>query len=403
MITLKDYKPIIGPKEISTIEKLADSLQSQHIVHVNSVAVGGGVAELLNPLVVLANELGVRVGWRFLPGTSSFYGVTKRMHNALQSEKVKFTKQDFEVYHDILERTSIFNHFEYHNLVMVHNPQALGLIQFFKKRKQPWVWRCHIDLTKPDLTLWRKLLPWVKQYEAMVVSHKNYQRRDAHIPQHIIPPAIDPLRVKNIVRSKSECNSYLRKQTDLDLKRPFIVQISRFDKWKDPLGVIKIYKLLKAEIPNLQLVLMGDMAGDDPEGPEIYHRVMETKGNDKDIHILTMRDDHLVNALQTQAKVVLQWSKREGFGLVVAEALWKGTPVIARPVGGIPLQVINGKTGYLCKTTAEAARSCLKIIKNPKLRTKLGKSAREHVRKNFLITTLLKKHFELYNKYVHRY
>ena len=320
------------------------------------------------------------------------------MHNALQGEKTQFSKSDFALYHDVLEKTSLFNHFDHHALVVIHDPQAVGLIEYFSKRRQPWIWRCHVDLSAPYLPLWKKLRRWVEQYDATIISHASYKRADLKIPQYIIPPAIDPLTAKNRALSKKERARILSRHTDLDLKRPFIAQVSRFDKWKDPLGVIAIYRLLKQEFPKLQLVLMGDLAGDDPEGPRIFEQVSAAKENDPDIHILTARNDLLVNAAQSEADIILQWSLKEGFGLTVSEALWKQTPVVARRAGGIPLQVINGKNGFLCGTVAEAARACRHVLSNHKLKIKLGKNAREHVKNNFLITTLLLREFTVFEQ-----
>lgn len=394
-IALHNYKSIIGAQEIAKIEKLAEDLHVKEIVHVNSVAVAGGVAELLNSLVLLANGLGLRVGWRFLPGTGDFFEITKRFHNALQGEKIVFSRRDFEVYFDVLERTSIFNHFDHHHLVMIHDPQALALIKFFSHRPQPWIWRCHVDLSKPHLPLWRHLRPFVNQYNAAVFSHPLYQRRDISIPQHTIAPAIDPLITKNRDLSRALCHKLLHK-AGIDPERPFVAQVSRFDKWKDPLGALEIYRLLKPRFPALQMVLLGNIAPDDPEGPAIYRRVLEAKGQDNDIHVISVSDELLVNAVQRTAKVVLQWSLREGFGLTVSEALWKKTPVVARPVGGIPLQIINGKTGYLTETTAQAARACLRLLEHSGLRRKIGDAGYRHVRKNFLITRLLKDELTLW-------
>lgn len=395
-IALHNYKSIIGAPEIAKIEKLAEDLHAKEIVHVNSVAVAGGVAELLNALVPLANGLGLRVGWRFLPGTTQFFEVTKRFHNALQGDKAAFSRRDFEIYLEVLERTSIFNHFDHHHLVMIHDPQALALIKFFRSRPQPWIWRCHVDLSKPHLPLWRHLRPFINQYNAAVFSHPRYRRRDIAIPQHTIAPAIDPLAAKNRDLPRTLCDKLLHK-AGIDPERPLVAQVSRFDRWKDPLGVIEIYRLLKPRLPKLQLVLLGNTAPDDPEGPEIYRHVMEAKGQDADIHVIGVSDDLLVNAVQRCASVVLQWSLREGFGLTVSEALWKKTTVVARPVGGIPLQVINGKTGYLADTVAQAAQACLRLLEHSALRRKMGNAGQTHVRQNFLVTRLLKDELALWS------
>ncbi|MAG92036.1 glycosyl transferase family 1 [Candidatus Woesearchaeota archaeon] len=394
---IEDYEQFVGKEVIEKIKDLAVKLEDKHVVNVNSTYSGGGVAEILNSMVVLMNRLGIKTDWRLLKGTHSFFDVTKKFHNGLQGEKVSFTEKDKRIYLDELERNSLMHHFREHDLVFIHDPQPLGLIKFNVRKKQPWIWRGHLEINHANKKVWSFLKDFAKQYDGAVFSMKKYLKRDLHIPQIIVPPSIDPLSMKNKKISNSFAKKLISKE-GISLNKPIITQVSRFDKWKNPLGVIQIFKKVRAKI-DAQLVLMGDMASDDPEGPKIYSKVVKQAEKMKDVHIITNKDDLLVNALQSESHVVIQNSKREGFGLVVTEALWKGTPVVATKAGGIPLQVIPKKTGALIDNSTEASDWCVKLIKNDKLRERMGINAREHIRKNFLITRQLYDNLHIIDTY----
>lgn len=394
---IEDYEQFVGKEKIEQIKDIAIKLEDKHIVNVNSTYSGGGVVEILNSIVVLMNTLGVETDWRSLKGSHSFFDVTKKFHNALQGGRISLSERDKTIYIDELERNALMHHFREHDLIFIHDPQPLGLIKFFKKRRQPWIWRCHIEIKNANKKIWKFLHTFASQYDGAIFSLPKYKQRDLDMDQFFIAPSIDPLTLKNKYLTESQSKKILSKE-GIELNKPLITQVSRFDKWKNPLGVVQIFKRVKERI-DAQLVLIGDMAADDPEGPKIYNRVVKQAEKMKDIRIITKKDDLLVNALQKKSYVVLQNSIREGFGLTVSEALWKETPVIGRRVGGIPLQVINKKTGVLTNNTRDAADWCVKLIKDNKLRNRMGKDAKEHVRKNFLITRQLYDYLNIIDNY----
>ncbi|MGD6853282.1 MAG: glycosyltransferase [Candidatus Bathyarchaeia archaeon] len=387
---LKDYSRVTSDPDLSSIQQKADKLRGKHIVCINSTYQGGGVAEILDSIIILLNELGLEVGWRILHGSPDFFTVTKKFHNALQGEKINFSAQKKDVYYDANKRFSLFTHLEDHDLVMVHDPQPLPLIDFYDKR-QPWIFRCHIDLTAPNPDVWSYLKQFIVKYDHFIVSLEQY-KHDLPIPQSVVYPAIDPLSPKNKQASEGDIDKYLQKY-DIDKNRPIITQVSRFDKWKDPLGVLDVFQMVRSKI-DCQLVLLGSLATDDPEGQKIFERVEEKAKKslyENDIKLILAENDFLVNCLQRASSVVLQKSLREGFGLTVSEALYKGTPVVASNVGGIPKQVIDGYSGFLHdpKDYDGISKNTIRIIKDPALREQLGKNGKEHVKKNFLITRLI--------------
>lgn len=392
-----DYKRFVGKEVIDSIKESAIQLEGKHITHVNSTYSGGGVAEILNSIVVLMNTLGIDVGWRLLKGTHSFFDITKKFHNALQGQPIHLSTKKKEIYLRESERNSLITHFSSHDLIIVHDPQPLAMINYSKK-KQPWVWRCHIDIKPAYKPVWNFLLPYIKKYDGMIISMEKYRKKGLKMPQMIVPPSIDPLTLKNKKMSDGEAEKILSKN-GIDMNKPIISQVSRFDKWKNPVGVVKIFERVKKKT-NAQLVLMGDMASDDPEGPIIYNKIVEHSKKIPDIHLITKKDDGLVNALQRKSSVVLQCSIREGFGLTVTEALWKKAAVVATGVGGIPLQVKHKNTGILVKNTVDAAKWCNELIKNDKLRAQLGENGKEHVRKNFLVTRHLQDYLDIFNHYI---
>ena len=390
--SLNDYKSIIGEELVTKIYEEATPLASKHIEHINSTFYGGGVAEILSSLVLLMNDVGITTGWRLLKGHPDFFNVTKKFHNALQGGSLALTDEGKSVYLDTNRTNSIFMHIEFSDLIVIHDPQPLPLIGFYAK-KQPWVWRCHIDLSAPNPALWNYLKQFIVKYNSVIVSMDKYRQPDLKMPHSIIAPSIDPLTVKNKEIPDSVVTSYLSK-FGVDRDKPIISQVSRFDIWKDPLGVVESFEKIKEEV-DCKLVLLGSMATDDPEGPAIFEQLMQKVKDGRDIIVINHADDVLVNCLQRASDVVIQKSLKEGFGLTVTEALWKGVPVVAGNVGGIPLQVKDGETGFLVNNPAECAERAIKLLKEPKLRQKMGEKAREHVKQNFLITRHLNDYIQL--------
>lgn len=392
LLSLKNYAGIVGEKLIQNIYEEATPLDKKHVEHVNSTYYGGGVAEILSSLTLLMNDVGIKTGWRLLKGHPDFFNVTKKFHNALQGGEIDISEDTKKIYLENNEVNSKIMHLDFADLLIIHDPQPLPLINFYKK-KQPWVWRVHIDLSAPNPVLWNYLKPFASKYDSIIVSMDKYKQNDLDIPYNIIPPSIDPLTTKNMDIKDSDVTKYL---SDFGIERdkPIISQVSRFDIWKDPLGVVKAFEKIKNEV-DCKLVLLGGMASDDPEGPKIYEELLGKVKSDADVIIINHTDDKLVNCLQRASDVVIQKSLKEGFGLTVTEALWKGTPVVGGNVGGIPLQVIEGKNGYLVNDIKECADRTIKLLKDPHLRGEMGKFGIEHVRKNFLITRHLMDYIRL--------
>ena len=400
MINLKSYEKIVGKEIIDNINKKAEAISGKHILCINSTYQGGGVAEILDSVIPLFNETGIKLGWRILQGTPDFFTITKKFHNALQGEKINLSEIKKKIYYETNRRFSIYTHID-HDLVVVHDMQPLPLIDFYKKT-QPWIYRCHVDLSGPNPEVWSYLKNFIEKYDHFVASKEEYKKNLA-IPQSIVHPPIDPLSPKNEPISEKTINKYLSKY-GIDTDKPVISQISRFDKWKDPVGVIKIFELVRERV-NCKLVLLGSFAIDDPEGQEIFKKVekrAEKSKYNRDIKILLIHNDILVNCLQRASSVVIQKSLREGFGLTVSEALYKGIPVVASGVGGIPLQVIDGVNGFLheFRDIKGFSGSIIKILKNEKLRYKLGRNGKEHVKNNFLITKYMLDWLNLFEIYL---
>ena len=403
MLNLKNYRKVVGKEVIDSIYKKAEKFSGRHILCINSTCQGGGVAEILNSIALLFNEIGIDFEWKLLHGNPDFFIVTKKFHNALQGEKINLSQKKKKIYYEANKKFSRFTHINHDlDLVIIHDPQPLPLIDFYKKI-QPWIFRCHIDLSNPNSEVWNYLKGFIEKYDHMIISREDYKRDDLKIPQSIIPPAIDPLSIKNREISKKTIEKYLTK-FGINQDKPIISQISRFDKWKDPIGVLKVFNLVRKKA-NCQLVLLGSLAPDDPEGQKIFEKVgktVEKSKYKKDIKVLLVNSDILVNSLQRASSVIIQKSIREGFGLVVSEALYKGTPVVASNVGGIPLQVIDGFNGFLHEPNdfKGFSESIIKILKDEKLRRELGKNGKEHVKKNFLITRLMLDWLDLFEKYL---
>lgn len=386
-LTMEEYRPIVGDEIVAKIHARTARLYNKHIVHVNSTYQGGGVAEMLQSLIPLLNDVGLYTGWRILPGSADFFGITKSFHNALQGHPLEFDADIEKLYVQTVNNFSRYTHIA-HDAVIVHDPQPLPLIRFYQKR-QPWVWRCHIDIEFPDPVLWDFLKNYILRYDLVVISNDRFRRNDLPTPQRVIYPAIDPLSLKNRELTEEEIDATLAK-FGVPVDKPFITQISRFDKFKDMHGILDIYKMVREEY-DCRLVLAGSMAADDPEGRPIFEQVQDDAKeliDSGDVILITVENNTLVNALQRRAAVVFQKSLREGFGLTVTEAMWKGTPVIGSNIGGIPIQIKDGETGFLVepRDLSGAAEIASKLLKNPELKDAIGRNAKESVRTNFLIT-----------------
>lgn len=394
--TLEDHRSIVGDEVIEGIYARSEQLGGRKIVHINSTAQGGGVAEMLHSLIPLMNDAGIAAEWKVLHGCDDFFAITKSFHNALQSEHVVLPPESIDHYRETNRNYSSLLSLD-HDVVVVHDPQPLPLVEFLEK-SQPWIWRCHIDLSNPDAGVWNILEEYVTQYDRMIISHPAYRRTTLSMEQMIFHPAIDPLSEKNRDLADEVIEETLE-AFGIPTDKPLITQISRFDKWKDPEGVIDIFLRVREEA-DCRLVLCGSMAPDDPEGWEIHQRVVEKAGdlvNTGDVILITCENSTLVNVLQRVSAVIVQKSLREGFGLTVTEALWKERPVVASRVGGIPLQITDGETGFLVDPddTGGFAERILQILGNPALGRELGRRAKEHVRQHFLITRLVSEYLDL--------
>lgn len=389
---LKDYERFVGTETIERIRKKARQIQDLHVVNVNSTYYGGGVSQLLSSLTLLMNSLGIKTGWRVVHGPPDFFSITKKIHNALQGGKINLSDRKMQIYEQVIYENAIRNHLD-HDVVIVHDPQPLPIINHYRK-DCPWVWRCHIDLSRPNQELWNYLVPFIENYDAVILSSRDY-KQDIKTPQLFFMPAIDPFSITNRELGQKEIDerlNYYNIPTDL----PLVVQISRFDRWKDPEGVIQAFRLAKKEV-DCTLVLLGNVATDDPEGAEVYQSLLDSR--EERIIILSRQDGALVNALQRRAAVVLQKSIREGFGLTVAEAMWKGTPVIGGNTGGIRYQIEDGVNGFLVSSIEQAAERIVQLVKDKELREQLGQKARETVRQNFLLTRYLEQYLDLLNSF----
>lgn len=397
--TLSDYAPVVGDDVIAELERLARPLQGARVLHINATAYGGGVAEMLHTLVPLMRNVGLEAEWRVISGHDEFYTVTKSMHNALQGMDLDLTPAMRAAYLHANVDNAVYmdDSFDY---IIVHDPQPAPLRMLRAADPGKWIWRCHIDLTAASPTYWGFLRPFVQMYDAAIFTMPEYVKRDLRIGKiAIIPPAIDPLSPKNAPMKDADARRVLELY-HIDPNRPTLVQVSRFDPWKDPLGVIDVYRGVKAEFPDVQLVMAGSMAHDDPEGMEYYQRTKDYAGDDPDIHLLSNLDgvgNVEINAFQREATVVLQKSLREGFGLTVAEGLWKSRPVIGGNVGGIPLQIEDGKTGFLVSSVEECTERALELMSDPRQARAMGERGREDVRHKFLSTANLRNYLNLFS------
>ncbi len=393
MVSVEDYERWVGAEVIARIMKKARPLTDCHAAHINATYYGGGVAELLSSFVLLMNSVGIKTGWRVIQGSPDFFSITKKMHNALQGDEINLSDQKKQIYESVIHQNAVRNHLD-HDMVFVHDPQPLPLIEHYRKRG-PWIWRCHVDLTEPNAELWNYLSQYIEKYDAALFSLKEY-RQELDTPQVFLMPAIDPFSITNRELTEEAMDDRLEHHgipTDL----PLVVQISRFDRWKDPRGVIEAFKKARKEV-DATLVLLGNVATDDPEGGEVYESLLDMR--EERIIILSRQDTALVNTLQTRAAVVLQKSLREGFGLTVTEAMWKGTPVIGGNVGGIKHQIQDGKNGFLVDTVDQAAERIVQLLKDSELCRRLGKQARQTVKERFLLTRYLDNYLDLMDSFV---
>ena len=395
--SLEEYRRLVGEQRIEEIRRLAEPLRGARVLHVNATSYGGGVAEILHNLVPLMNDVGLEATWMVLEAKdAAYFDVTKRIHNALQGMPLDLGDGMRELFLETdRENAADLPDVDY---VFAHDPQAVALRHFTENGTGKWAWRCHIDLTSAYQPVWSFLRPYVREHDAAIFTMPQFAQPDLHMDRVVFSaPSIDPFAEKNAPLTLDEAHAIVR-AFGFDHSRPLLVQVSRFDPWKDPSGVIDAYHQVKAEIPEVQLAMIGSLADDDPEGNDYLARTIAHAGADPDVRCLTNLDgvrDREVNAFQRAATVVIQKSLREGFGLVVAEGLWKGIPVVGGAVGGIPLQIVDGQTGYLVTSVDECADRCLRLLRDASLRRRMGAAGREHVRENFLITRDLRDHLQL--------
>ncbi len=395
MNLLDRYEEVVGRPEIDRLRRLGERLAGKRIVHVNSTRQGGGVAEILGWMIPLMVELGIDARWEVIQGNSDFYRVTKSFHNGLQGLPINLRPADYQLHVDVNEANARHLNLEA-DVAFIHDPQPIFLPRFTPAGKVGrWIWRCHIDASRPNRGVWKHLSGGIKDYAATVFSMPSFTR-PLDRPMFLIPPSIDPLADKNRFLDDSERVQILEK-LHVDPDRPMLLQVSRFDRFKDPLGVIEAYRLVKTAHPELQLVLVGGPADDDPEGAEVLKDVMDRAGDDADLHVLLLPPDshREINALQRSAVIVLQKSLKEGFGLTVTEALWKGKPVIGGATGGIALQVHDYQTGFLVYSPAGAAYRIRYLLRYSDKRQRMGATGHEFVRENFLLTRHLRDYFSM--------
>jgi len=395
-IRLADYAEAAGPEVIEQIRALARPLAGKSVVHVNSTRVGGGVAEILARLVPLMQDLGIRTSWEVMEGTPEFFAATKSFHNGLQGNAVVIQRGLLEAYEETNRRNSIAlqGTLQDADFVFIHDPQPAALIRHVTGRRGKWLWRCHIDVSRPHRPTWKYVREIVRHYDASVFSLSTFAQPLPH-PQYLIAPSIDPLSEKNVALEQEEIDMTAG-SFGIDPRRPLVLQVSRFDRFKDHVGVIRAYRMVRPHAP-IQLALAGGTADDDPEGAEVLDEVRAEAADDPDIHILELPPDahRVINALQRRADLVVQKSLREGFGLTVTEAMWKRKPVIGGETGGILLQVVNDHTGFLVSTPEGAALRIRYLLSRPGMVARMGEKARRFVRENFLLTRHLREYLTM--------
>ena len=398
--SLADYTHLVGKSLVEEIRELAAETQGLRVLHLSATAFGGGVAEILYTLLPLMKDVGVEAEWQVIMGREEFFNSTKLMHNALQGNPQDLNAGEWAVWEQ-------YNHINAEALsgdwdvIIVHDPQPAAIRDMVPEKSKHWVWRCHIDLSTPNEATIARLTPHLENYDAALFHMQQYvpSTLDGNGPRtYICPPAIDPLSPKNMALSPEDA-AFVCDQFGIDVERPLITQVSRFDPWKDPRGVIDAYRSVHEEFPDVQLALVGSMAADDPEGWEFLNDTIEYAGGDPEIKILNNLNNVgaiEVNAFQSQSDVLIQKSTREGFGLTVSEALWKARPMVAGNVGGIPLQILDSETGYLVSSADECAERVKQILREPDLGRSLARAGKEHVRKNFLTPRLLRDWLQIF-------
>lgn len=398
--TIAEYADIVGERAIAEIRELVEPMRGARVLHINATAYGGGVAEILHNLVPLMNDIGLEAFWHVLDAEDpTFFDVTKRIHNAMQGMPLDLSDEQRTLFLETGRANAAA--IPEADFVIAHDPQAVALLSFAEGHRGRWAWRCHIDLTTAYRPVWTFLRPYVNAHHAAIFTMPQFAQPDLDVP-HVMfsAPSIDPFSEKNRPMTTGEARQIVD-AFGFDHTRPLLVQVSRFDPWKDPSGVIDAYRLVKERVPDVQLAMLGVLADDDPEGRDFLAHTIAHAAGDPDVRCLTNLDgvrDREVNAFQHAATVVIQKSLREGFGLVVAEALWKNVPVVGGAVGGIPLQILHGRTGFLVDSVEDCAEHCLELLRDPALRARLGAAGREHVRENFLITRDLRDHLRLFTE-----
>jgi trehalose synthase len=396
-LTLGAYEGIVGSAVLRQLRRLGEKLTGLKVVHVNSTRAGGGVAEILDWMVPLMRDVGVDAGWEVIEGNTAFFNTTKGIHNALQGNRVQLSSSEWNAYHDTngTNAERLRPMLEDADIVVIHDPQPAPLFGLCPDRKGKWIWRCHIDVSRPYLPVWKPLREIVQRYDASIFHMSQFAQLLPH-QQYLIPPSIDPLSAKNRELAPAEIES-VRNEFNLDPSRPLMVQISRFDRFKDPVGVIEAYRLVRKILP-VQLVLAGGAASDDPEGQAVLEEVLAAAHADPDIHVLCLPSDahRTVNALQRLADIIVQKSTREGFGLTVTEGLWKGKPVIGGDVGGIRLQVINHQTGFLVNTPEGLAHRVRFLLRHRNRMNEMGETGRRFVLENYLLTRHLRDYLTMF-------
>jgi trehalose synthase len=398
--SLADYGSIVSRGLVDEIHRLAEPLRGKRVVHLSATAFGGGVAEINYTLVPLMADVGLEVEWRIIKGAEEFFNVTKAIHNGLQGDPRSLTTEEIEIFHRYNEENAQELPADEYDFVIVHDPQPVALIDHFPDRSAKWIWRGHIDFSTPNQDVFDVLLPSIRRYDAEIFHLREYVPKVGGLPETFIwPPAIDPLTPKNMALSHEDAE-YIVDQFGVDVSRPLLTQVSRFDPWKDPLGVIDAYRLVKEQHPDVQLALIGSMAHDDPEGWDYYHQTVEHAADDPDIFILSNMNNVgavEVNAFQVHSAAAIQKSIREGFGLTVAEALWKARPIVAGRVGGIVTQIEDGVTGWLVDSPEECAAACCEILADPAAARQRAIRGKEQVRRRFLMPRLLRDWLALFN------
>jgi trehalose synthase len=399
--SLGDYATILGRGLMAEIQRLAEPLQGKRVLHLSATAFGGGVAEINYTLVPMMVDAGLAAEWRIIRGQDDFFNVTKRIHNALQGNPQGLSLEEQQIFHRYnAENAAELDDSDY-DFLIIHDPQPAAVIDHFPRSSARWIWRCHIDLSEPNDDVLAFLLPSLVRYDAAIFHRPEYVPDADDLPEAFIwPPAIDPLTPKNMALSPEDA-AYIVDQFGIDVERPLLTQVSRFDPWKDPLGVIDAFRQTREHFPGLQLALVGSMAHDDPEGWDYYNQTVEYAAGDADIFILSNLNNIgaiEVNAFQVHSAAVLQKSIREGFGLTVTEALWKGRPTVAGRVGGIPSQIQDGQTGWLVDSVDEATAACREILADPGAAAIRARRGKEYVRQHFLTPRLLRDWLALFNR-----